>query len=127
MGTIGMATPEAALTKLVAMALLAPISETHHALAPAIWTFHRMEDWAEKNNNSKRVELMKCSLFWKNKPEDLSLFGLNLSKIISGSLWLNLCDALEETELNNQIAFKSAVMFYMPYMHFHECLSTVSL
>lgn len=53
MGTICMATPEAALTELVAMALLAPIPETHHALAPAIGTFHRMEDWAGKNNNKE--------------------------------------------------------------------------
>lgn len=47
-GTVGMAAPEAALTELIAMTLLAPIPETHHALAPAIRTFHRMEDWGEK-------------------------------------------------------------------------------
>lgn len=44
MGAAGMTTPEAALTKLVAMALLAAVPETHHALTPAIRTFHWMED-----------------------------------------------------------------------------------
>lgn len=44
MGTVGMAPPEAALAQLVAVALLTPVPETHHALAPAIGTFHRMED-----------------------------------------------------------------------------------
>lgn len=44
MGTAGMTAPEAALTKLVAMALLAAVPETHHALTPAVRTFHWMED-----------------------------------------------------------------------------------
>jgi hypothetical protein len=44
MGTVGMATPEAALTELVAMALLAPVTEPHHTFTPAIGTFHGMED-----------------------------------------------------------------------------------
>lgn len=41
---VGVAAPEAALTQLVAVTLLAPVPETHHALTPAIRTFHRMED-----------------------------------------------------------------------------------
>lgn len=41
---VGVAAPEAALAQLVAVALLAPVPETHHALTPAIGTFHRMED-----------------------------------------------------------------------------------
>lgn len=40
-----MAAPEAALAQLVTMTLLAAVAETHHALAPAVRTFHRMEDW----------------------------------------------------------------------------------
>lgn len=44
-GTVGMATPEAALAQLVTMTLLAAVAETHHALAPAVRTFHGMEDW----------------------------------------------------------------------------------
>lgn len=71
MGTIGMATPEAALAELVAMALLAPVPETHHALAPAIWTFHRMEDWAVK----------KQKRYWSSVREaETSLFTQLLTK-----------------------------------------------
>lgn len=45
-GTVGMAAPEAALAQLVTVTLLAAVAETHHALAPAVRTFHRMEDWS---------------------------------------------------------------------------------
>lgn len=51
MGAVGVAPPEAALTKLVAVALLAPVPKAHHALAPAIRTFHRMEDCSKKHKN----------------------------------------------------------------------------
>lgn len=44
-GTVGMAAPEAALAQLVTVTLLAAVAETHHALAPAVRTFDRMEDW----------------------------------------------------------------------------------
>lgn len=44
-GTVGMATPETALAQLVTMTLLAAVAEAHHALAPTVRTFHRMEDW----------------------------------------------------------------------------------
>lgn len=54
MGTVSMAAPEAALAELVAVALLAPIAETHHTLAPAVRTFHRMEDWRIKTATKRR-------------------------------------------------------------------------
>lgn len=40
-----MAAPETALAQLVTMTLLAAVAETHHALAPAVRTFHGVEDW----------------------------------------------------------------------------------
>lgn len=43
-GSVGVASPEAALAQLVAVALLAAIAETHHALAAAIRALHRVED-----------------------------------------------------------------------------------
>ena len=47
MRTICMATPKTVLTELVVVALLASVPETHHALTPAIRTFHGMEDLVE--------------------------------------------------------------------------------
>lgn len=54
MGTIGMATPEAVLAKLVAVALLTSVAKTHHALAPAVGAFHRMEDWTRMKRERQR-------------------------------------------------------------------------
>lgn len=48
MGTVGMATPEAVLAKLVAVALLTSVTKPHHALAPAVGAFHWMEDWTRQ-------------------------------------------------------------------------------
>lgn len=41
----GMATPKAVLAELIVVALLASVSEAHHALAVTVGAFHRMEDW----------------------------------------------------------------------------------
>lgn len=41
----GMATPKAVLAELVVVALLAAVSEAHHALAVTVGALHRMEDW----------------------------------------------------------------------------------
>lgn len=43
-GTAGMASPEAVLTELVIVALLAAVAEPHHALAVAVGTLNGMED-----------------------------------------------------------------------------------
>lgn len=40
----GMATPKAVLAELIVVALLASVSEAHHALAVTVGAFHRMED-----------------------------------------------------------------------------------
>ena len=47
MGTVGMATPEATLAELVAVALLAAVAEAHHALTATIGAFYWMEDWSD--------------------------------------------------------------------------------
>lgn len=67
-----MATPEAALTQLVAVTLLAPVPETHHAFTPAIRTFHRMEDCKkqrdarldtrQKGIGGEKTLALKCQL-----------------------------------------------------------------
>lgn len=44
MGAGGMPLPEALLTKLVIMALLATITESHHALAVAVGALNWVED-----------------------------------------------------------------------------------
>ena len=56
-----MATPEAALAELVTMALLAAVPETHHALTPAVGTFHWMEDLMKerKKQQENRIEQTK--------------------------------------------------------------------
>ena len=43
-GTVGMATPEAALAELVAVALLASVTKAHHALTVAVRALHWVED-----------------------------------------------------------------------------------
>jgi len=40
----GMAAPKAVLAELVAVALLAPVPEAHHALAAAVGALHGVED-----------------------------------------------------------------------------------
>lgn len=57
--TIGMATPETVLTELVVVALLASVPETHHALTPAIRTFHGMEDLVEMRKEGKKIKKKK--------------------------------------------------------------------
>lgn len=44
MGTAGMSPPEAILTELVIVTLLATVSKSHHALAMAVGTLNRVED-----------------------------------------------------------------------------------
>lgn len=44
MGAGGMTLPEALLTKLVIMALLATVAESHHALAVAVGALNWVED-----------------------------------------------------------------------------------
>lgn len=45
MGTTGMSPPEAILTELVIVTLLASIAKSHHALAMAVGTLNRVEDY----------------------------------------------------------------------------------
>lgn len=71
--TIGMATPKTVLTELVVVALLASVPETHHALTPAIRTFHGMEDLVEmrkegKKNKKKNFKKISTIRFhWNSK------------------------------------------------------------
>lgn len=44
MGTAGMAPPEAVLTELVIMTLLAAVAEAHHALGTAVGALDRVKD-----------------------------------------------------------------------------------
>lgn len=44
MGTAGMAPPEAVLTELVIMTLLAAVAETHHTLGVAVGALDRVKD-----------------------------------------------------------------------------------
>lgn len=53
---ICMATPKTVLTELIVVALLASVSEAHHALTPAVRTFHRMEDLKEIKGEKRNSE-----------------------------------------------------------------------
>lgn len=44
MGTTGMPPPEAVLTELVIMTLLAAVAETHHTLGVAVGALDRVKD-----------------------------------------------------------------------------------
>ena len=58
----GMTTPKAVLAELVVVALLAPISEPHHALTPAIGTLHRMEDLVKMGKETEKMKSNKQTL-----------------------------------------------------------------
>lgn len=56
-----MASPKAVLAELVVVALLAPVPETHHALAAAIGALHRVEDLRAGRRGPER-ERSHCHL-----------------------------------------------------------------
>lgn len=58
---ICVATPKTVLTELVVVALLASVPEAHHALTPAVRTFHWMED-LERITGRKRTTVKDCLL-----------------------------------------------------------------
>jgi hypothetical protein len=66
----GMATPKAVLAELVVVALLASVSEAHHALAVTVGAFHRMEDWwpAKEGTENKTVSAEDRTIRRKAKP-----------------------------------------------------------
>lgn len=49
----GVATPKAVLAELIIVALLASVSEAHHALAVTVGALHRMEDWRAERRESR--------------------------------------------------------------------------
>lgn len=57
--TVGVAAPEAVLTELVVVALLAAVAEAHHALTPAVRTLHGMEDLGEMGEEGKKKKKEK--------------------------------------------------------------------
>lgn len=67
-----MATPKTVLTELVVVALLASVPETHHALAPAIRTFHGMEDLVEMGKEGKKQKSNEQTL---GKPRPSNCIG----------------------------------------------------
>lgn len=81
MGTAGMPPPEAVLTELVIMTLLAAVAEAHHTLSVAVGALDRVKDcrgggdgeegsdkhththarrWTENNNKKKHVHVGSC-------------------------------------------------------------------
>lgn len=68
MGTASVSPPEAVLTELVIVTLLASVAESHHTLTVAVGTFNWMEDyggkkWREKKMRNKTLSQNKekCS------------------------------------------------------------------
>lgn len=51
MGTTGMPPPEAVLTELVIMTLLAAVAEAHHTLSMAVGALDRVKDCREKRRS----------------------------------------------------------------------------
>jgi len=52
-GAAGVAPPEAVLTELVVVTLLAPVAEPHHTLTVAVGTFNRVEDYGGRQWRGK--------------------------------------------------------------------------
>lgn len=58
MGTPSMSPPEAVLAELVVVTLLASVAESHHALAVAEGTLHRVEDCGgSKGRENKKTQV----------------------------------------------------------------------
>lgn len=58
-GTAGMAPPEAVLTELVIVTLLAAVAKPHHALAVAVGTLDGVEDCAGERNGEPKTKTKK--------------------------------------------------------------------
>lgn len=58
-GTAGMAPPEAVLTELVIVTLLAAVAKPHHALAVAVGTLDGVEDWVGERNGEPKNKTME--------------------------------------------------------------------
>lgn len=69
MGTPSMSPPEAVLAELVIVTLLASVAESHHALAVAEGTLHRVEDWggskSRKNKKTKVQARIRTNTAWR--------------------------------------------------------------
>lgn len=76
MGTAGMSPPEAVLTELVIVTLLAAVAESHHTLTVAVGTFNRMEDYGGRTWRKKRENKSMS----QNK-ENYGLSGLRSSAV----------------------------------------------
>lgn len=89
-GTAGMASPEAVLTELVIVALLAAVAEPHHALAVAVGTLNGMEDCGRETpsfnpkQRNQRKSRCKKSL---NGRVNLFFFPRNLWHQVLSVLW----------------------------------------
>lgn len=58
-GTAGMAPPEAVLTELVIVTLLAAVAKPHHALAVAVGTLNGVEDCKGERNGQLQTKTKK--------------------------------------------------------------------
>lgn len=81
----GMATPKAVLAELVAVALLTPVSEAHHALAVTVGTFHRMEDWepARRGDREQDSQLKAEAIRRKAKPTVTAMMETDRTKSLN--------------------------------------------
>ena len=86
----GMASPKAVLAELVVVALLAPVPETHHALAAAIGALHRVEDFRAGGEGQREREVIviwrRRSVQWKTK--------CNIKAKVKTQLELKNCNCL---------------------------------
>ena len=62
MGTAGMPPPEAVLTELVIMTLLAAVAEAHHTLSMAVGALDRVKDCREERRGQThtRTHINRC-------------------------------------------------------------------
>ena len=91
----GMASPKAVLAELVVVALLAPVPETHHALAAAIGALHRVEDLRAGGEGQREREvtvIWRTSVRWKTK--------CNIKAKVNTQLELKNCNCLLFSSLN---------------------------
>ena len=100
----GMASPKAVLAELVVVALLAPVPETHHALAAAIGALHRVEDLRAGRRGPERER--EVTVIWRRRPVQ---WKTKIKAKVETRLELKNCNCLLFSSSNQPVHPKSVL------------------